>query len=502
MKDKVKQCRYDRPVVVVLLLAAYAVSYLIGAEWRVSDVVKHMEHAVLFSPPEANTAVSQAQVEPEALAQVEPEAESVQAEPDPIDPVATARTNTNTNTNTNTTITMGSSGSKHTTTSTTISPPISSSQFSSLFRTPITRCDDNSSSPPPPPPPPGGAAPPPPPPSNDANEANDDSIARAAAMASQMINPGPYEQAPGDLKRIVQLDTHDGFRCDINKQLSPYLAVVHSFWLGTNMLPDGRKRTYTWLAQVADESSMCFARIDPSQSSVDGRVHKSLLGGLAVAKLQLGMSAEGQSDQCLLDVDINGMSWSGNLKYGSMGGGPVYGCAFHQGITSRLSMGGEGMYVAANGNMMSNYLLKYSFGSDGNGNGNGADQTAAGDAIAAAAAGPAPPTSTVCLQFAPSGPSPMPLTVNYKKIVTPKRVTLGAELSCDPMSMQSHCVLGGEFKFHRSKLHVAVDGNLKMQSVFETSLGKEPGQPRLSLTAELDHLRDEMKFGYGLAIDG
>lgn len=98
MKDKVKQCRYDRPVVVVLLLAAYAVSYLIGAEWRVSDVVKHMEHAVLFSPPEANTAVSQAQVEPEALAQVEPEAESVQAEPDPIDPVATARTNTNTNT--------------------------------------------------------------------------------------------------------------------------------------------------------------------------------------------------------------------------------------------------------------------------------------------------------------------------------------------------------------------------------------------------------------------
>eukprot|EP00536_Pseudo-nitzschia_multiseries_P001437 jgi/Psemu1/181008/e_gw1.18.242.1 len=289
-----------------------------------------------------------------------------------------------------------------------------------------------------------------------------------------MINPGPYEQAPGDLKRLVQLDTHDGFRCDINKQLSPYLAVVHSFWLGTAMLPDGRKRTYTWLAQVADESSMCFARIDPSQSSVDGRIHKSIMGGLAVAKLQLGLSAEGQADQCLLDVDLNGMSWSGNLKYGSMGGGPVYGCSFHQGITPRLSMGGEGMYVAANGNMMSNYLLKYS----------------------------EPPSSTVCVQFAPSGPSPMPLSLNYKRTVTPKRVTLGAELSCDPLSLQSHCALGGEFKFSRSKLHVAVDGNLKMQSVLETSLGKEPGQPRLTLTAELDHFRDEMKFGYGLAIDG
>jgi mitochondrial import receptor subunit TOM40 len=299
-----------------------------------------------------------------------------------------------------------------------------------------------------------------------------------------MINPGPYEQAPGDLKRLVMLDTHDGFRCDINKQLSPYLAVVHSFWLGTNMLPDGRKRTYTWLAQVADETSLCFARIDPSQSSVDGRLHKSLLGGIGVAKLQLGLSPEGQNDQCLLDMDVNGMSWSGNLKYGSMGGGPVYGCAFHQAITPNLSMGGEGMYVGANGNMMSNYLLKYAFKASGE------EESKDG------------PSSAVCVQFAPSGPSPMPLTINYKRTVTPRRVTLGAELSCDPISLQSQCTLGAEFKFNRSKLHVVVDGNAKMQSQFETALGKEPGQPKLSLSAELDHLKDEMRFGYGLAIDG
>ncbi|VEU39683.1 unnamed protein product [Pseudo-nitzschia multistriata] len=360
--------------------------------------------------------------------------------------------------------------------------PISPSQFS-FFQTLTARCDD--SNPPPPPPPPGSDSAPPPPPPSSANDANDDSIAKAAAMASQMMNPGPLEQAPADMKRLVQLDTHDGFRCDINKQISPYLAVVHSFWLGTNMLPDGQKRTYTWMAQVADESSFCFSRLDPSQSSVDGRIIKTLLGGIATAKLQLGLSAEGQADQCLLEVDVNAMSWNGNLKYGSMGGGAVYGCSFHQGITPNLSMGGDGMFVAANGNMMSNYLLKYSFGASG-------ESTSANE----------PPSSAVCLQFAPSGPSPMPLTLNYKRTVTPKRVTLGAELSCDPLSMQSHCVLGGEFKFSRSKLHVAVDGNLKMQSLLETPLGKEPGQPRLSLSAELDHLRDEMKFGYGLAIDG
>jgi len=296
----------------------------------------------------------------------------------------------------------------------------------------------------------------------------------------------------------VMVDTHDGFKCDINKQLSPYMAVIHSFWLGTNMLPDGRKRMYTWIAQVADESSLVFARLDPSQPSVDGRLHKSFLGGMAVAKLQLGLSSEGQSDQCLLDVDINGMSWSGNLKYGSMGGGPVYGCAFHQGITPRLSMGGEGMYIAANGNMMSNYLLKYSFGNDDS----NTPSTNNSANISAVPAASDTPTSTVCVQFAPSGPSQMPLTLNYKRTVTPKRVTLGAELSCDPISLASQVVLGAEFKFKRSKLQVAVDGNAKMQSQLETSLGKEPGQPRLSISAELDHMKDEMKFGYGLAIDG
>ena len=382
---------------------------------------------------------------------------------------------------------MGTSGSKPT------PAGISPSQFSFLqTSTNTTKCDGSSA--PPPPPPPDGSAPPPPP---STNQANDESIAKAAAAASTMINPGPYEQAPGDLKRLVMLDTHDGFRCDINKQLSPYLAVVHSFWLGTNMLPDGRKRTYTWLAQVADETSLCFARIDPSQSSVDGRIHKALLGGVAVAKLQLGLSAEGQADQCLLDVDLNGMSWSGNIKYGSMGGGPVYGCAFHQGITPNLSMGAEGMYVGANGNMMSNYLMKYSF----NASGEGSDAPTT-DTNSTTTTNSAERSSAICIQFAPSGPSPLPLTLNYKRIVTPKRVTLGAELSCDPITLQSQCALGAEFKFNRSKLHVTVDGNAKMQSQLETPLGKEPGQPKLSLSAELDHLKDEMKFGYGLNIDG
>jgi mitochondrial import receptor subunit TOM40 len=376
---------------------------------------------------------------------------------------------------------------------------------SSLLST-TTRCDE--SNPPPPPPPPGGSVPLPPPPSSlpltdsptpPSSSPAEDSIAKAAAAATAFINPGPYEQAPQDLKRLVMLDTHDGFRCDINKQLSPYMAVVHSFWLGTNMIPDGRKRTYTWLTQVADESSLYMARVDPERLSVDGRIHKALLGGLVMAKLQIGVSADGQSDQCLLDVDVNGPSWSGNVKYGSMGGGTVYGCSFHQGITSNFSMGGEGMYLSANGNMISSYMAKYSMPASGD----PVDDRVTGPRRSnGGSATPDGPSSTFMAQYSPGSPSGIPLTLNYKRVVTPNRVTLGAELACDPLTLASNVLLGAEFKFSRSKLQVAVDGTAKVQSVFEAKLGKEPGQPSLSLSAEVDHLKDEMRFGYGLSIDG
>merc|ERR1712166_959420 len=138
---------------------------------------------------------------------------------------------------------------------------------------------------------------------------------------------------------------------------------------------------------------------------------------------------------------------------------------------------------------MSNYLLKYSFGTTNNGVGSGDDKVLSSSTSTPLPPPNTPPSSMVCAQFAPSGPSPMPLTLNYKRIVTPKRVTLGAELSCDPVSLASQVVIGAEFKFNRSKLHVAVDGTGKMQSQLEITLGKEPGQPRLSLSAELDHMR-------------
>lgn len=382
----------------------------------------------------------------------------------------------------------------------------------------VVKCDAAAPLPPPPlPPPTGGEAPPPAPvaPPPPAASPEEESISQAAkgvggngaSSSTAVPSPGPYENASMDAgKRIVTLDTHDGFRCDISKQLSPYFAVVHSFWLGTSMLPDGRNKTYSFVAQVADESGLLMARCDPERGSVDGRIHMGLLGGLAMGKLQLGLSAPapaddaqgggGQNDQALGEVDFGGQTWTGNIKYGSMGGGLMFGCNYFQSVTKRLALGGEGMYLGANNALLSSYSVKYAFpnlksvpteedtGSFKTSSNNDEDMNG----------------SAVLLANYNAGQGL--LSVNYKRIVTPDRVTLGAELQCSPMTLDSQVVLGAEVNLQRSKMNVCVDGTGRIQSVLETKLGMAHGSPTLSFTAEVDHGKDVMRFGYGLNIGG
>ena len=381
--------------------------------------------------------------------------------------------------------------------------------------TQTTKCDA-APLPPPPLPTDGAAAPPPPAaPAPPTSSPEEDSITNAAQAAgslpsSDIPNPGPYEMASMEAgKRIVSLDTHDGFRCDINKQLSPYFAVVHSFWLGTSMIPDGRNKTYSFVAQVADENGLLMARCDPERGSVDGRIHMGLLGGMAMAKLQLGLSAPqsnkeakqggpgggggGQNDQALIDIDFGGLTWTGNIKYGSMGGGSMFGCNYFQGVTKRLAVGGEGMYIGANQALMSSYSAKYTFPKlqstpteDETTFKTNKDDDYKG--------------SAVLLTNFNTGQGV--LSINYKRVVTPDRVTLGAELQCSPMTLDSQVVLGAEVNLQRSKMNLCVDGTGRIQSTLEAKLGMAPGSPTLSFAAEVDHGKDLMRFGYGLNIGG
>lgn len=326
----------------------------------------------------------------------------------------------------------------------------------------------------------------PPPPAQDSPESPPPAEPTATPSPSPeaITNPGPYEAATMPSKRITSVDTFSGFKCDIQKQLSPYMVAIHSFHLGTS-LPNGQNKNYMFITQVADEEGLFMANFDPIGKSINGRIHRALLGGLAMGKIQCAVSggAEGgQGDQLLAEVDFGGMTWSGNLKYGSMGGGLVYGMNYYQSITKNLALGGEGMYIAANGNMLSSYTCKYE-----------CDAPAAEDALKTSGE---KPSSWFCAQL---NPAQGMLNLGYKRVVTPNRVTLGADLSMTP-DLQSTVTLGAEFNLSRSRFACAVDGEGKIQSNLETALGMAPGSPKLNFSAEVDYQKDSMVFGYGLNI--
>jgi mitochondrial import receptor subunit TOM40 len=330
-----------------------------------------------------------------------------------------------------------------------------------------------------------------------------DSIEAAAKSASLFSNPGPYEQAISDGKRLVMVDTFDGFRCDINKQVSPFMTAAHSFHLGTTMFPDGRKSSYSFVTQVGDDTGVLMARIDPSRGSLDGRVQKALLGGAALGKLQIGASQEGgQNDTLLAEIDVFGHTWSGNLKYGSMGGGIVYGGNYIQSVHPNVAMGGEGMYISANQNMIASYGMKINWQSL-------RPSSSDSELLSAIKSAPPPPppgmpqpeaagNSVLCLNY---NTGHMAATVNYKRCILPNRLSLGAELQFSPLSLESQVLMGAEYKWQRSKMNLCVDGSGRIQSVLEAKYGMAPGSPSIMFSAEMDHFNDIMKFGYGINID-
>ena len=93
------------------------------------------------------------------------------------------------------------------------------------------------------------------------------------------------------------------------------------------------------------------------------------------------------------------------------------------------------------------------------------------------------------------------LTASYQRVVTPNRVTVGTELQCNPFSLDSQVSVAGEFQLLRSKINLAVDGEGRIQSLLETKLGRGPQVPRLSFSADMDHAKSQMKFGFGLSVD-
>ena len=72
-----------------------------------------------------------------------------------------------------------------------------------------------------------------------------------------------------------------------------------------------------------------MAQVDLERQLVDGRIHRALLGGLAMMKLQTSLSSESSNDQLQCEIDLGAQTWTADFKYGISEYGQILSRFFH-----------------------------------------------------------------------------------------------------------------------------------------------------------------------------
>ena len=264
------------------------------------------------------------------------------------------------------------------------------------------------------------------------------------------------------------IDTYDGVRVEINKQLSPWMLINHNFWLGTSMIPNSN-RNYQFSCQVASDDGVLIGRLDHNLG-VEGTIIRQRALSPNVSALFKGVlvaskDKEGGNDQFVASTDLSGPSWSVIGKVGSMAGGNAAGVSYVQSVTSSFALGAEMFYLGSKDVAIGSYGARYV------------------------------DPSSKWLAAAQWTGMQQSLGCCYKRTVTKDRVNLAAELNVSPASGDTSANVGAEFTLRNGRVAMALGGDGGVKSVLETTL--QPGV-KINFSAEINHFTDTYRFGYGI----
>ncbi len=119
-------------------------------------------------------------------------------------------------------------------------------------------------------------------------------------------------------------DLFEGLRFDFTKPFNQNFAVCHSFFMGNAEVPQQpgapplkmAHGTYEFGANlVSARGDMAVGRI-LTDGRMTGRVKVDVSEGVSL-KLQTQMSPEPGMSQGMLDVDLKGADWNGQVKLGN-----------------------------------------------------------------------------------------------------------------------------------------------------------------------------------------
>jgi len=270
-------------------------------------------------------------------------------------------------------------------------------------------------------------------------------------------NPGAYDKAEDDAKRVLTPDIYDGFRFSVNKPHGPKFTTSFDFLLGSSMLQSGNSFHYTTTC-TPTEDLFLMGRIDPS-GSLDARIISNITSKLN-ATVIANLSSDVERSVIQLKTEYKGSDYTAGAV---MTQGPYLGVSYFQSVTSKISLGGEGMYHHGQG--MSHVFARAKYD----------------DRLNVA-------TATIT--------SFNTLSANYLRKVS-DHLNLAAEIEVSLENKQSMMNLGWEFLFRQSK----VMGTISTEGVVSAQVMQMVDQGvALTFNAILDHSKDSHRFGYGIQI--
>jgi len=279
-----------------------------------------------------------------------------------------------------------------------------------------------------------------------------------AAIESQkerIRTPNQFEHLRGTLGQ-GSVNTFDGFRVHVQKQVNLNTVVSHFYWVGSQQTG---QPIYQYRLILPFDDKVVNVATD-MDFNVEGEVKGplSFLGKNINAKSNFVIGE--QANNISVDVDMVDDSSATQFHF-AKGTQSTLGVNYMQALLPCLVLGGSGQYNLGKGQLRTAIGGIYDRGEN-----------------------------LVAAQWDNE------FRILFLRRVNPNRVNVSTELTVDE-SGNSQVSVGAEYTLKQSKLHMSLDSNLVAKSSVETTLA--PGMT-MQLCAEIAQAAQTYRFGFGVSM--
>lgn len=274
---------------------------------------------------------------------------------------------------------------------------------------------------------------------------------------SELPNPGAYEDMNQEATIILRPNVFEGMQFNMNVPVgSQSFSMGQNIELGAKDSPG----SYAFSANYFTNRLVMISRVTPSDGRVSGRMFYTHSPSLT-SKVIADVGADAESSKASWDLDYRGTDFCSQLKVAN---GGVAAVSYLQSVTPNLALGGEGFYQGKSQFSAITAAAKYANAND-----------------------------VASLTVASFGP----IIASYMHRVNPKSA-FATEFYIDGRTRDSHVTLGYRFDLSSASVMGNVDSSGRVSATLEERIN-----PILSfcLSGELDHAREEYKFGFSVNLN-